>query len=278
MKYNYLGMMKKHGFNVPKTEESFDEQTYTQIIDKREEELNSIIMFAFYNLQFLARKDDNTLVFKSPNQTKYYVYTTCNEIIATIEKTGKSNLSDQHEFIITIDEEGNVIFEQLLISENNTIIKKTFVVDKPGYYETCTAYIEGYDETTFDLFKESIFPDMKGSYINHFINFLNVSEILPDISRKILIQSSNFNKTSICEYDLLSGRSSFPIKNISVSTNALTSHSSLESYVRARDFPTIIAISKGLTSSLQEEISLSLKIPKDIYNFLSTINQSSSSK
>lgn len=272
MRYNYLDIIKKAGFLVPKSEERFDEYTYTQIVDQRERELNSIVMLAFHNMKYCGIVKENILLFQTPSKEQYHVYISKDSIIATLQKTNAQNsLFHQRDFLIKKEFDGSITFKQLFVYQSENIVLKTFVIDKPGYHASCNSYIDGYDKTTCELFRSSLPKDTCENYLLLFAAFLNESGIVPDISRKITIMNNDSLKIHISETDNFGEKVFTPIKSIEFNKRVSSICSILESYIRARNFDQIITMAEGLSDSIQNELALKLNLPQAIYNYLLTL-------
>ncbi|MDE5889004.1 MAG: hypothetical protein K2H20_03190, partial [Bacilli bacterium] len=119
-----------------------------------------------------------------------------------------------------------------------------------------------YDKDTLYLFKQYIEnSDLSASYLDLLQMFLETTMILPDISRKVIFQVSNF-KTCLREEDLIDKEYIWNSSNISLEGTYKVAFPVIESYIRARNYAHELTIAKGLSNSVENEIKLKIKYSK----------------
>lgn len=258
MQYDYLKILLDNGFQLPENASEYDDRCMIETFDKREEELIIIIRTAFHGFIYRG-KTENGLLFETSKKKKYLVSLTKETIECHLMDTPqKQKLKNRRDFRIYRNENGEYIYKRIESANNNSLLLNTTIIPAPSTYESCYCVIDGYDEDTYQLFLSSI-KDLPSAQncVDVFERFIDNTQILPDISRKVSACTVNY-ATSVKEELADSAYRSMYIKSIEVDTHYRSLYPILESYVRARDFHSEIIKSRGLTHSYEDEIKFKL--------------------
>ncbi len=240
MVIDYLKLMLDNGFLLS------NGNSYNDI------ELKVAIRLAFNQMTFVGKTEEG-LRFISSDKKEYLAVVSDYSIIFSLDRLKTApNLESQREFTIIGDKTGKFSFEQLLATSKGMLIVTAYInndAEKRNIY----ADILGYDSMTINLFKEWLKKDYSDLYVSALEDFFKAKDIMPDISRRIMI-SEEENNLYFCEEDLVFDFKSKIFNHVAIpkSASLLTA---IENIIRAKRYYDEMESLNGLSYSMEDKIS-----------------------
>jgi len=240
MVIDYLKLMLDNGFLLS------NGNSYNDI------ELKVAIRLAFNQMTFVGKTEEG-LRFISSDKKEYLAVVSDYSIIFSLDRLKTApKLESQQEFTIIGDKTGKFSFEQLLATSKGMLIVTAYInndAEKRNIY----ADILGYDSMTINLFKEWLKKDYSDLYVSALEDFFKAKDIMPDISRRIMI-SEEENNLYFCEEDLVFDFKSKIFNHVAIpkSASLLTA---IENIIRAKRYYDEMESLNGLSYSMEDKIS-----------------------